>query len=320
MAMTVIVPVDTTDATLTASNVPEDDYPEWDAMDDYIIGDYVISTTTHTIYRALVANGASSTVVNPDTEAAEFADPTVIDPATQYWSTINATNRWQLFDEKPSVQCSNPTSIDVTITPNAVIDGIGLFRLDAASVQIIMTDPVDGVVYDETTGLSDNSGIDSWYAYYFEPIDELSDVAFLSLPPYASASIRVIISRTGGTAYCGQLVLGRKRDLGETTTAQTNFTGVDFSTVQQDIFGDLYTVKRASTRLNKYRVWTNTTRLQAIARIMRELRGGTAAVWVGTEDERLATLNYGFWRDYRVDYEDAVAQVAYMTIEVQGIV
>lgn len=321
MSMIVVVPTDTTDATLISSNIPEDDYPVWSSETDYVIGDFVISTETHTVYRAMVDSGPSGTgPVNPDTETASFADPLTPDADIRTWQIIGATNRWRIFDKKPSVQSSQADEIDVTIAPGVFVDAVGLFNLNAASVQIIITDPIDGEVYNETRTLQDNTAITDWYEYFFEPSSELTDIVFLDLPPYANAEIQVIISRTGETAFCGQLVLGGRRYFGETTVDDSGLDGVDFSTVEQDIFGDLTTVKRAATRLNRYRIAVQSSRLQLIARVMRNLRGGRPAIFVGSRDDRIASLNYGFARDWRVDYEDSFANLSYMTIEVQGVV
>jgi len=128
----VIAPIEVTDAMLTSINITEDDYDEYDDATDYAVGDYAISTTTHTVYRALVANGPSSTVVDPDDEAADVADPLVTDPDPRTWQIIGATNRWKLFDEKPTVQATNATSIELTLTPGETVDAVALIGLDAA--------------------------------------------------------------------------------------------------------------------------------------------------------------------------------------------
>lgn len=322
MSMNVLIPVDTTDATLTASNIPETDYTAWSNLTDYVLSDYVISTATHTVYRALVASGPSGVgAVDPDVEAANFADPLVDTSATtRYWQIISATNKWKLFDKKPSVQSTNSTTIDVTITPGEITDGIGLFNLDAGSVQVIVTSVADGEVYNETTSLTDNSGVTDWYSYFFSPVDELSDLTVVGFPPYGDASIQIIITRTGGIAKCGQIVLGRMRELGDTTTDGSGFDGYDFSTITTDVFGNIETTQRAATRVNRFRVAVTSTRLQSVSNVLRGLRGGVSAVWIGAEDDRIAALNYGFARDWRVDYEDTTADLSYLTLEIQGIV
>jgi hypothetical protein len=315
----VIAPIEVTDAMLTSINITEDDYDEYGDATDYAVGDYAISTTTHTVYRALVANGPSSTVVDPDDEAADFADPLVTDPDPRTWQIIGATNRWKLFDEKPTVQATNAASIELTLTPGETVEAVALINLDATEVQIVMTDPIDGEVYNETFETLDSTGIVDAYSYYFEPLEYLTVITALDLPPYTDAEIEITITKTGGTAASGQVVVGRARTLGTTTPDSSGFNGYDFSTVGTDIFGNLETTRRAATRIGKYRIAVTATRLQAIERALNSLRGGAPAVWVGVTDNRLASTTYGYVRSWRVDYVDRAANLAHLTLEIQGI-
>ena len=55
--MRVLLPIDVTEAMVTASNLAENDHGEWMASVDYSLGDFVISTATHQVYRALQPSG-----------------------------------------------------------------------------------------------------------------------------------------------------------------------------------------------------------------------------------------------------------------------
>lgn len=310
-----------TDAKLSASNIAENDHAEYSGSTDYAIGDYCISITTHTIYRALVVNGPSSTATDPDDEAANFADPLVdTSSTTRYWQIMGATNRWKLFDEKPSVQASNSESIVVTIEPSEIISAVALVNINAGSVGIVMTDPTEGEVYNEVIDTIDNSNITDAYEYYFAPFDRLSTVFAYDLPPYSAASIEITITNSGGTAACGQVVVGRARVLGAAMPSNTGFDGYDFSTVATDDFGNLETTRRAATRVGRYNIAVSMTRMETIARIMNELRGGQPAVWSATAEAKIASTIYGYARGWGVDYVDRAANLAYLTIDVQGTV
>ena len=126
--MKVIPPLDVTDAMLTSIDIPENDYPEWADATAYVRGDYVISTTTHTVYHCLVDH-TSDPSKNPDTETAALADPLIDDPDPVHWQVIGATNRWKLFDKKPSVQATQNGGFEVTLTPGVIISGLGLHTL-----------------------------------------------------------------------------------------------------------------------------------------------------------------------------------------------
>lgn len=58
--MDVITPIQVTPEMISATNVPESDYPEWDSATSYALGDFVISLATHYIYRALSASGPNT--------------------------------------------------------------------------------------------------------------------------------------------------------------------------------------------------------------------------------------------------------------------
>ena len=77
--MKLIRPTTLTDAMLSSSTAPENDYAAWGSGTAYAVGARVILTSTHRRYEAL----AASTGVNP------ASDPTK-------WLDIGPTNRWAL--------------------------------------------------------------------------------------------------------------------------------------------------------------------------------------------------------------------------------
>jgi hypothetical protein len=102
--MDIIRPVVVTDAVLDSSNVPENDYAEWDVATAYTVGNRVILLSTHRIYEAV----GSSTGVNPAT-----------DDGTN-WLNIGATNRWKAFDQKISDPVTQLESISYTLTDDTL--------------------------------------------------------------------------------------------------------------------------------------------------------------------------------------------------------
>ena len=311
--MKVIIPYDFGVMDLVSSSIPETDHPEWSASATYSRGDFVISVLTHTVYRSLTDNNSGN---DPDIEQAALADPLIDDPATVHWQVIGATNRWRMFDKKPSVQARADGSIEVVIHPNRFATGIGGFNLDAARVSVEVVD--NGVLeYSRTVALSDETVVGDWFSYFFTPILPLKEFALTDLPPFASADLKVTIEG-GGSIGVGQIVIGEVREIGSAGIGNTGFNGFDFSLVQQDEFGDLTTVRRAATRLSTFDVFLSSYALSSFDSLMRDLRGGTAAVWIGDDDSRKAALNYGFYRDYRVIY--TTAEYSVVSMQIQGIV
>jgi hypothetical protein len=138
--MKIIIAQDVTDTTLTASSLPEDDFPEWAVGTTYARGDFVISTATHTVYRSLTDDNTGN---DPDVEQAALADPLIDDPDPIRWQVISATNRFKMFDKKPSVQARADDQIEVMITPGQIVGGIAGFNMDANSVRVqVQTDSI----------------------------------------------------------------------------------------------------------------------------------------------------------------------------------
>lgn len=314
--MKVITPIEMTDAKLTSTNMTETDETDWvDAT--YAVSDLVQSTTTHTIYRCITAHNVGSPV-DPDVEVVAFADPLIEDPATRYWQVISATNIWKLFDEKPSDVCSNATSIYAKITPAEIVGGIGLFGVAGTEVNIKMTDPVEGVVYDETIDMQDETVVIDWYTWAYEPIVQLPEYVAVDLPPYTDAFIEVTIANNGGTASCGQIVLGTVFTIGNMVVDGSGWSILDFSAVETDIYGNLSAVSRNATRLSDFNIEFATGISLSVDNKLRSLRGGAAAVWVGSTDNKKAAQNYGILRDARPYYQEG--DMTLMTLKIQGLV
>lgn len=312
--MKVIIPLNVTDSILTSSSIAENDHPQWAGGTTYARGAFVISTATHTVYRSLTAGNVGN---DPDVEQAALADPLIDDPDPINWQVISATNRFKMFDKKPSVQATAAEQIEVVLTPGQIVDGIAGFGITAATVTISASSATyGGVIFDRTIAMQDESVVTDWYSYYFTPIARLGEFAVSDIPPYGDAVFTVTFDATGDVGV-GQLVIGSTRDLG-IADVESGFSGLDFSFVQQDDFGNLTTVRRAATRLSTFEVFCDTFTMLSLDNLLRSLRGGVAAVWIGDDDARKAALNYGFYRDYRVVYKEGDNSL--LSLQIQGIV
>lgn len=309
--MDVIFPIAVTEDTLTYSNVVENDYAPWASGTAYVRGDYAISTTTHTIYRALV----DSTGEDPDIESVNFSDPLIQDPDTRYWQIMGATNRWKLFDSKPSQPCVQANSVEVELRPGVFISGIAGFELSAESVRVqVYADDI--LIYDRTAQLRDESGVVGWLTYFTAPYLPATEFVFTDLPVLGTP--RIVVTFEGTECHVGQLVIGQLIRIGETSQEGTGFSGLDFSYVQNDDFGNLTTVNRPAVKLSEYTIAAQTQTLQATYEKLRSLRGGRPAVWVGDQQTAIGAVNYGFMRNYDVVYQ--TRDLSELSIEVQGII
>lgn len=300
--MKIIRPIPITDAILAASNIPETDYAEWSLATTYAIGDRVIKAATHKVYESIQAGNLNH---NPSTDSTT---------TPVWWVVVGSTNRWRMFDDSPSLQSSAATSIAVTLTPGERVNSIALMNISAASVQVTVTDPVDGVVYDTLYDLSSPTGIDDWYSYYFEPISRKTDLALTDLPPYVAADIDIVISEPGGTAAVGEVVIGLFRDLGDTRYgAQLGIQ--DYSVKQRDDWGNYTILERAFNRRGVFSVWMDASMVSTAHAILADLRA-TPVVYIGADDYDAAII-YGFFKDFSIDI--AYSQASVCSIELEGL-
>ena len=304
--MIIIRPVEILDAVLTATDVPEADAPEWLIGTSYITDDEVMVTTetdldnNHSIFIALQASTGEQPI-----------DDDLINPV--FWARKSATNRWAMFSEQISDQTEQADSIEVELTPASLVNGIAMFGLDASSVHVVMDDPVEGVVYDETTTLVDASGVNDWYAWFFEPIVRQTTFAALDLPPFLLADITVTIEDTGGTAKCGLLTIGAQQRFGDTNYG-TGVGIVDYSRKERDTFGNPVIVKRNFSKRADYNVTIDTSYASAIETTMANFRT-TSLTWIGSVAHP-STIIYGPYRDFDITLQTTKSA---LNIEVEGL-
>ena len=287
-----------TDAILTASNVAADDASEWSSATSYTTGDKVVVLgTTQRLYEALQDN----------------TDSFPPDNSTD-WIDLGAINRWKMFDGGTNTQTVNSDSIVVTVEPDRIINAFSIFNIEAAEINVVMTDAQEGVVFDETYNLVDNGGIDSWYNYFFEDIVFIDQLADLTLPAYGSPSIDITITNTGADAKCGLLVIGTEADIG-TTIFGTSVGIRDFSRKEADAFGNFNVVERRFFRLVDYDARVPTDKVQYVQRLLSSRRA-LPTVYIGNVDNP-ETIVYGYYRDFDIVLSNPAFSNA--TIEVEGL-
>jgi hypothetical protein len=300
--MILINPVKVIDSNLTASNIAETDYAAWSSATTYALGARVIvvGTNIHKVYESLVATNLNH-IPGSTTDIAK-------------WIEVGETNKWRMFNSTIQTQSSNLNSINVTLHPTSRVDSIALLGISAYSVQITMTDATDGVVYDHTTIMSDFSGINNWYQYFFEPVQRRSDFLVHDLPPYANASINVILTDTGNTVYCGALIAGLQRYLGDAQYgAKVGIT--DYSVKTQDPFGNYTVLQRAYRKTGIFTLQIESGLVDYTMKLLSDFRS-TPILYAGA-DEYDSSIVYGFYKDLSINI--AYSAVSLCTLEIEGL-
>ena len=305
--MRVLIPFTFTDSNLLATSIAEDDYAEWNSATSYVVGDRVISTTTHRIYEALQA----STNVDPTTDT---ADP-------PFWLDIGATNRWKAFDKKISDPVTVADGVN-TITYQLGAFGIPsnsvtLFGLKGRATSLVVTDATDGEVYNQEISLIDNALVNDWFTYFFEPARVRSEAIFESIPPYANATYDIVVEdNTANEPELGQIVLGQEYTIGETNYG-TSVSIEDFSRKDRDAFGNAILVERPFAKLIDFDFTVNTQEVRRTAILLEQVRATPAVYYAGPDTERFGTTVYGFFRSFSINLDGPA--ISNVTLEVEGL-
>lgn len=296
--MKIIRPFDVTPAALTSSSVPETDYAAWSAATTYALGARVIVVADHMIYESLQATNLNHT---PSTS------PT-------WWLAVGATNRWKMFDNMLTSQTSNTNSIVVTIATTGRNDSVALLNVSAATARFVMTDAVEGVVYDKTYSLISTDGVGDWYSYFFEPIVRKTDIVELEMPPYANAALTITLTDTGSTVLCGACVVGQKRDIGGTQYGAK--VGIqDYSIKTKDAYGNYSILERAFNKRATFTVQISGSMVDQLQTMLASYRA-IPIVYVGSELYG-SSIVYGFYKDFTVDI--AYATTSICSIDLEGL-
>ena len=289
-----------TDSTLTTTDVPENDYAAWAVGTTYADGDRVIVTTPniHTIYESEQGSNVGN-------------DPTTDDGT--WWTVVSSTNAWKMFNNVIQEQTIQANGIDVTVTQSQVVTALAAVNVDCESIDVIMTDPIEGEIYNVNYPMISYSGITNWYDYFFTAIERKTDLSVIGLPPYASAEINVVFNGTGDVKV-GALVFGTALTIGDSQYG-ASFGIIDYSTKSVDAQGRTTITEGTYSDEADIDVVIETARFAQVKKILTDLRN-TPTVWVASEEAE-GTLIYGYYREFDVLYSGPV--VAMCTLSIEGL-
>lgn len=309
--MKAINPVAITDSILTSSNVTEADYSNYSSGTTYDAGDYVqITTSVHKIYLSM--KNANLNHYPPDNTSGD--DP--------WWVEVGYTNRWKMFDYVIQSQTQNSSTITVVLTPGVSIDSIAFLNIDASSIDISMTDPVEGLVYHDVVlleapetvlwelGTVWSSG-EAWQGGSYE--DLIEKVAMRSdLPNYPNAVLTIIISSSGENAKCGVLLIGNMTTLGS-TKYNPNIGITDYSIKEADSYGNYVVLERAFSKRVECEFFMDTSDHVRVYRFLVHYRA-SALLWILNETYN-TTILYGFYKDFSIVIQDLTMSICNISIE-----
>ena len=298
--MRVIKSVVTTDAILTSSNIPEDEYPAWVSGTSYTALDKVIYQ--HKIYQRIVTGAGTTT---PDLDQVN-------------WLDVGYTNRYRMFDNIMSNVSSRAGGIEFTLTPKQTVNSIALLNVNASTVRVVMTDPFEGVVYDKTKELRISTNVVDYYTYFFAPLVDLGDIdsaIFLDLPNKPTATITVYVSSGAGLVGVGEVVYGVQSVVGRTNYG-TAIGITSYSRKDTDEFGKVTVIKRKNSKYADYDIDIDNRNLSFVQRLFQDI-DSVPCVFIGNpEMEEL--IVYGFYKDFKATI--SFPTVSKCTLRVEGLV
>lgn len=299
--MKLIRPETVTDSIFQSSDVPEADYSAWLVGTTYADGDRVIVTTPniHKIYESQQAANTGN-------------DPTTDDGT--WWLEVSSTNRWKLFNGIVQEQTEQAGGMEYVLQSPTVVNSLALINVDCAEITVTMDDAVEGEVYNQTFSMISDSGIQDWYAYFFEPIVRDDRLAILDLPPYSNADITVTFTDTG-TAKCGELIIGQFADLGFSQHG-ASYSIIDYSTKTTDSQGRVTITDGPYANKLDVDVILDTAVFGTVRNILADLRT-TPCAWIAEENNRNSIV-YGYYREFDIILSNPTTSRC--SLEIEGLV
>lgn len=277
---------------------------------DVLTGDRITqvnpSVTNGDIYTYQSRNYEALTDNNDRPDLGAIADPPT-------WLNMGVVNPLRMFDGKLDSRTTAPDALTITVNPGVIANGLALFNVSAQSVQVTIDDPVDGMVYDSgDIAMLDNSAVSNWWEFFYSPYVAKADLALTDLPPYPDAEITITISNPGDVAAIGEMVLGRIQSIGEIQYG-TNVGIIDSSTKERDVFGNFEIIERKFSKRAEFDVSMTTGSVSGVQRILAGYRA-SPVVWIGATDYE-ATIIYGFYRDFQINFSHYSLSDATITVE-----
>jgi hypothetical protein len=298
--LSIIKPVDLT-GQIAATDVLENDYASIANSTPYALGARVISTVTHKVYECILAYTSAGSAVAPSAD-------------TTHWVEVGATNKYKPFDLSRSTQVSKATGFYYEFTPGVACPGAAIFNANATEIRWRVTDPVDGLVYDETWDMVADIPESTFHSYFFADVAVKTQQVATDLPSYKDATIRVDVT-SDGDAAAGAIILGQVSSVGISVTRGAKISRRTYSRIETDDFGETNFVRRLSARRLQIMVPIANADLDALDALLEDL-DATPCVWIGPRFDAMAI--YGWYEDSEIliayqDYSEVAMSLQSLT-------
>lgn len=284
---------------ITNTNVPINDYIEWQVGNTYNEDQRVVYGTS--VYQSLIASNLGN---QPDTS------PTS-------WVRVSAVNRFKAFDNLISSGTENNNLISYNIELPITVNSIAMFGLSAEEVQIFIIDTVTGqhLMNQRYQLISEADVYDGW-SYFFSPIEYETQLVLTDLPAWAGESIQIRIRAPNGVAEVSEILIGTNHEIGE-TLVDTEMGLIDYSFRQRNEFGDIQITERGYTNKVTYKFAFETEDARRIRNLMARIRNKVSVFHAGRDNDQFGLTVPGFYKDFNVPLTSVLS---YGSLEVESLI
>ncbi len=267
-------PMAITSANMT-TNVPASSLGPYVAATSYALNAEIMDPATRIIWRSMLAGNQGN-------------DPLT---TTGKWQNRGVENRLRMFDTSLGTTTENPDLIECVVTPGKVVTDVWLMVPASHTVQVLMNDPVEGLVFDSKEILMLRPSGNSHWGYFFHPIERETKVHISGLPAYTQATITIRIRNPGAVAKCTEAVMGRALWLGHTQW-RPSISFDDWSQKTRDEWGGWVASQGAYSDRLKLQVLVRGTQYERTRNLILPYRA-KPVVWFGARGFNVMTT-YGY--------------------------
>lgn len=284
--ITIVKPIDVTDAMLISSDVPETDYPAWSSTTTYALGVRTIVAADHAVYESVQAGNVGHAPASS--------------PA--WWLKVGATTRWKSFDASNSTQTITAGGASPKITyvlrPAQALGCVAVLNVsDATRVRFTLTDPVYGVVYDKSQDMLPYPAEVGWWSWYFGARRQKKQHIATDLPAFPNADLTIEISGSS-TLGVGVVMMGQPVTFGRSVTTGVRVSSKSYSKKEADQYGDYFLVQGKKAKRASFPVFMDASEVDALQSFADEI-DATACLFIGSgKYEAMQIL--GFYEDYEI--------------------
>lgn len=229
------------------------------------------------------------------------------------WVRQGATNRFKAFDSFLDDEASLTDGLTYSLEFASFVSQMALMRAAGNTARVTVTDDTEGVVYDQTFSLIDDSGIIDAWEYCFGPFIYIETILVEDMPPYANADLQIVID--GDECSVAQIVVGVGVPFGAVAVGAQ--AGIEsYSLKERGDFNRATIVARPYSDTAIFPLKIPTLQTGYVKRRLAE-RDSLATLYFMSGGAPYAMIAYGFFKDF--DILHATSVVSDISLEIEGL-